>query len=195
MSRLGQFFAGLGWKSFYNGFCRVWKTPKTAEYDGFEVVETTDSVGLLVFNKTDRALVFVSQNRSAAIRPDNPKGEVVEILAGRLDVGICSRGQMVKEALEELGLTVYEHEIIFPNGGFPLAASPGILTEKMVLGYVEVTADRFSAGETFGSDPGEVTRRVQIPVNILESCPFGDMKTWACVQWFIAHQPKKQRRK
>ena len=169
MKSLSEFFMKRGWGLAHRGFARVWLTQHDIGFPGqsFEVVETSDSVALLVFDKTSRELVFVSQKRPAMVRPDNTMGEIVEVLAGRFDVNLSVRALMVKEAKEELGLTISEDEIELLNFARLVALSPGILTEKMYLGYVEVDSSRFATGDTFGSDPGEETKPVRVPVDIL----------------------------
>ncbi len=191
MGKLGNFFLSRGWGLAHRGFCRVWLTQHDLKFPGHEVVETSDSVALLVYDKTNRELVFVKQKRPAMVRFDNDKGITIEVLAGRFDVKLSVRALMVKEAKEELGLTIQEDEITLLNSwGFALALSPGILTEKMYLGYVEVESSRFAKGNTFGADPGEETEPVRVPIDILDETLWGDMKTWALVQWFIAHKLK-----
>jgi hypothetical protein len=47
----------------------------------------------------------------------------------------------VKELKEELGVTATEAEVRVLNDEIPLALSPGVLTERQYLAYVEVTSD------------------------------------------------------
>lgn len=183
-------FLDLGWRKVYDGFAKIWKTPPTAEHGGFEVVESSDSVALLVFDRTRRELIFVEQERLPVISAKN-SSKIVEVLAGRFDITIGVRGLMVKEAKEELGLNINEDDIDILNQGGPLFLSPGILTEKMYLGFVEVSCFQFDDGETFGVDPGEETRRVRVPIGSIDSYNFMDMKTFALVQWFLANKLQK----
>lgn len=187
MGKLSDYFTKRGWGLVHRGFARLWLASEI-DFHGEEVLETSDSVALLVFDKTSRELVFVNQKRPAMVRPENPEAIINEVLAGRFDVKIGVRGLMVKEAKEELGLTVSAEEIELLNNGDPLALSPGILTERMYVGYVEASSARFADGDTFGVDVGEVTRPVRIPVDHLDEVVWDDMKTWALVQWFIANK-------
>ena len=48
----------------------------------------------------------------------------------------------MKELKEELGVTATEDEVHVLNYEIPLALSPGVLTERQYLTFVEVTTDR-----------------------------------------------------
>ena len=94
---------------------------------------------------------------------------------------------MALEVLEETGLKIKPRQIELLNDGCALALSPGILTERMHLGYAEIGADSIAqSGKIFGNaKEGERTTRCLVGVQELRSMIFLDMKTWALVQWFL----------
>ena len=170
----------------YDGFLKVDKVETT---DGpREVVVATDSVAFLVYNKDRDELLFATQERAPMIRPDNPRGTILEVGAGRFDQKIGVRGLVVKELKEELGVTATEAEVQVLNDEIPLALSPGVLTERQYLAYVEVTSDRIDpAKRLYGEHKeGEAITRQFVPVRDTLRIPIHDMKTWALLQWFRA---------
>jgi 8-oxo-dGTP pyrophosphatase MutT (NUDIX family) len=174
---------------------------KTRVYDGFvkvdrvetaaglrEVVVATDSVAFLVYNKDTDELLFATQDRMPMMRPDNPQGTILEVGAGRFDAEIGVRGLVAKELKEELGVTVTEDEVQVLNEGISLALSPGILTERQYLAYVEVTSEQIDpAKRQYGErKEGEIIARRFFPVREISQIHIQDMKTWALLQWFLA---------
>jgi 8-oxo-dGTP pyrophosphatase MutT (NUDIX family) len=174
---------------------------KTRVYDGFvkvdkvdtpvgprEVVFATNSVAFLVYNKDRDELLFATQDRAPMMRPDNPRGTILEVGAGRFDTTIGVKGLVVKELKEELGVTATEAEVQVLNGEIPLALSPGVLTERQYLAYVEVTSDRIDPAKRLYGErkEGEAIARRFIPVREISQTPIYDMKTWVLLQWFRA---------
>lgn len=174
-----------GWRLLYDGFVSLWHVP-VGEGRFHEVVESTDAVALLVYNKTRNTLVFVQQKRPAL-----GNIEILEVMAGRRDVNLSIQALMVKEAQEELGLSIKEKDIELVNCGSGLAMSTGVMTEKIFLGYVEVESSQFSKDEVFQSGPDEVTTRVELGVFVATLFNWEDLKTWALIQWFKANKMKK----
>ncbi len=170
----------------YDGFVKVDKVETTA--GPREVVVATDSVSFLVYNKDRDKLLFAIQDRVPMMRPDNPQGTILEVGAGRFDVQIGVRGLVVKELKEELGVTVAEAEVQVLNDAIPLALSPGVLTERQYLAYVEVTTERIDPAKGLYGErkEGEAIARRFIPVKELSRSQIHDMKTWALLQWFLA---------
>ena len=168
----------------YDGFVKVDKVETSAGLR--EVVFATDSVAFLVYNKDRDELLFATQDRAPMMRPDNPHGTILEVGAGRFDTKIGVRGLVVKELKEELGVTATEDEVQILNDELPLALSPGVLTERQYLAYVEVTDDRIDPAKRLYGEPkeGEAIVRRFIPVRELSQIPVHDMKTWALLQWF-----------
>jgi hypothetical protein len=105
---------------------------------------------------------------------------------------------VVDEALEETGMVISPKQVKLLNRGIPLAASPGFLTERLYLAYVEMdlTAVIANPSGTFGlEEHGERITRVTVSFSYLERMPFADMKTFALVQWFLKEQLRKKGRK
>ena len=152
----------------------------------------TDSVAFLVHNQDTDELLFATQDRAPMMRPDNPTGTILEVAAGRFDTNLGVRGLVVKELKEELGVTADESEIQILNDGIPLALSPGVLTERQYLAYVEVTSDRIDPAKRLYGEraEGEAIARRFIPVKDLARTPIHDMKTWALLQWFLGRNAK-----
>lgn len=125
------------------------------------------------------------------MRADNPQGTILEVGAGRFDIQIGVRGLVVKELKEELGVTATEAEVQVLNDEIPLALSPGVLTERQYLAYVEVTSDRIDPAKRLYGErkEGESIIRRFVPVRELSRVPIHDMKTWALLQWFLARNP------
>lgn len=156
-----------------------------------EVVIATDSVAFLVYNRTDDEVLLVTQDRAPMIRDDNPTGTIMEVGAGRFDKVIGVVGLVKAELHEELGVTnVPDDAIVILNDGIPLALSPGVLTERQYLAFVEVMRDQIdSTKRLYGAaDEREQIERRFIPVSQLVGKVFDDMKTWALVQWFLKNK-------
>jgi 8-oxo-dGTP pyrophosphatase MutT (NUDIX family) len=177
---------------------------KTRVYDGFvkvdkvqtpvgprEVVVATNSVAFLVYNKDTDELLFATQDRAPMMCPDNPRGTLLEVGAGRFDSKIGVRGLVVKELKEELGVTATEAEVRVLNDEIPLALSPGVLTERQYLAYVEVTSNRIDPAKRLYGErkEGEAIARRFVPGRELSQIRIHDMKTWALLQWFRTRHP------
>ena len=175
-------------KIVYDGFAKVIKE------DRIEVVKVTDSVSILIRDKTTDQFVFTLQQRSPMKQKysplSNPEGTMLETPAGRFDINLTVKQLMIKEVKEETGITITEDDIWLLNDGESLACSPGILTEKIFLAYAEVESKNIEKGERiFGvKEEGEIIKRVFIPVKDVKNMFFEDMKTFALVQWFFANK-------
>jgi len=175
-------------ETMFKGFFRVERIT-TDEGLVRDVVLSTDSVNLLVYDKSQDRVLLVKQVRESQIRDDNPKGFITETIAGRFDVDLGVKALAVKEAKEEAGVKVTEDRIVVLNQGVPMALSAGILAERAYLCYVEVTEDDFEQEErSFGTDAGEHVRRVWIPTEELEGYVCEDIRVWAFNQWFLRMQ-------
>jgi 8-oxo-dGTP pyrophosphatase MutT (NUDIX family) len=177
----------------YDGFVKIDKVETSA--GPREVVIATDSVAFLVYNKDRDELLFATQDRAPMIRADNRRGSILEVGAGRFDTKIGVRGLVVKELKEELGVTATEAEVQVLNDEIPLALSPGVLTERQYLAYVEVTSDRIDPTKRLYGErkEGEAIARRFVAVKELSRIQIHDMKTWALLQWFLAVVRKKKR--
>lgn len=165
----------------YRGFLRVVRAE-----NGFEIVEATDSVAILPYDEATNSIVLISEARPAMVSPDNPTGEILSIPAGRFDGNYGVRELMAKELQEEAGISVSESQIEVLNNGKPLALSPGICTEKTYLGFVSVARGQIERKErVFGNaHEGERITRRFVPVRGLPKMVFGNVTTFALVQWF-----------
>lgn len=173
---------------------------RTREYDGWlkldtvitnegrhrEIVVTRDTVAVLIYVPQRKEVVLVQQARLSMIDEKNPDGDFTEVVAGVFDLEIGVKDLMVKEILEETGIRVTSDQIELANNGERLATSPGCLTERMYLGYVEVDIAEIEEDRIFGlAQEGEIIKRLFVPVEELRVMSFQDMKTWALVQWFL----------
>ena len=170
----------------YNGFVKVIK-------DGtFEIVKVTDSIAVLIYDVRTAEFVFVEQYLAPMkynqTKPDNEM--LLEVPAGRFDINLTVKQLIVKEVNEETGITIIEDDVELLNDGEALALSPGVLTEKMFLAYVEIDTENDNLDETkFGNaEEGEKILRIFIPVDRMSRMFFKDMKTFALIQWFMANK-------
>jgi hypothetical protein len=172
----------------YKGFVTVTKTGRK------EVVHTTNSVAFLFADPIRKVVLLISQCREAMVRKGNPKGTIIELPAGRRDLKIGIKGLVVKEALEEIGKRVKSRQVKLLNRGVPLALSPGVLTERMYLAYVETDLRSCikDSSKVYGLKAhDERIRRRVVSFDELEQMTFEDMKTYAIAQWFLKEQLRK----
>ncbi len=175
----------------YRGFVTVTKIGRK------EVVHATNSVAFLFADPIRKVVLLISQCREAMIRRANPEGTIVEVPAGRRDLTIGIKGLVAKEALEEVGKRVKASQVKLLNRGVPLALSPGVLTERMYLAYVETDLQSCikDNSKVYGLEShDERIRRLVVSFDELERMTFEDMKTFALVQWFLMEQLRKEKR-
>lgn len=149
----------------FNGFVKL-ETWEGGQPFVHEVVRTTDSVVGLLVDQTNGRVLLVLQQRAAMIRDDNPDGAIVELAAGRFDVDLGPRALLVKEALEEAGVTLSETDIELVNLGEPMALSAGVLTERCYGGIAFIRPEQVAQGdEGYGIvAEGESIVRVWMPI-------------------------------
>ena len=163
--------------------------------DGVEVVHATDSVAFLIADPRRRVVLLISQERHAMRRRRNWKGMTVEVPAGRRDVKLGVKALIAKEAKEETGMRIGPEQIKLLNRGASLALSPGVLTEKMYLAYVEarIKEPLGKSQKVFGlASEGERITRLVVSYDELRKMVFEDMKTYALVQWFLMNVIQKE---
>lgn len=169
-------------KVVYKGFSVVSKD------DGYEVVEVTDSVGVLIYDVWSQNFIFVRQNRPPMKNKSTPTGRIVEVPAGRFDKKVSLEQLIIDEVWEEVGIKINKSHIQLLNYGHPMALSPGILTERMYLAYVKIEDLRnlkVKEGTTFGvPSEGEETERIFVSKSEAERMGFDDLKTFALVKNF-----------
>lgn len=172
----------------YKGFITVTKIGRK------EVVHATNSVAFLFADSVHKVVILISQVREAMIRKGNPLGTIIEVPAGRRDEKIGVKGLVVKEAREEIGKRITEKQVKLLNRGVPLALSPGIMTERTYLAYVEMDLRSCMKDNSriygLAAHDERITRRV-VSFDELERMTFEDMKTFALVQWFLKESARK----
>jgi hypothetical protein len=150
------------------------------------VVKTTNSIGVLPHVIDRDVVVMANQERDSMCTAENPKGLLEEIPAGRFDYTVSLKDLIVAEIKEEIGATITPADIVLINGGQPLALSPGVLTEEMVLAYVPMMSSQLEDEDRiFGEGGNEAIRRKFIPIASLPNYQVRCMKTFAAVQWFL----------
>lgn len=188
----------------------------------------TDSIGILVFDKSSGCFWFVTQTRAPILLRDHPDfaetfkpmrtwiermkvflGKHIikpffEIAAGRIDKkGYTPEMVVADELKEELLCTITEDQIEWVYGGMPHALSAGVITEMMILAYVEIDhtmIEGFKGSETDFVEPeefaigdkseGEVLWRVRIGLQSIvnDEVAITDMKTRAIVDWWLRNK-------
>lgn len=158
-----------------------------------EVVRKRHAVAFLLYDPAREAVAFVRQPRAPAISEENPEGLVMEAPAGHIESGNI-RAEVVREAKEELGITMREDQVRLLNGGAGLYTSPGWTSEMLILAYAELEPGQCDeTQEWFGlKEEGERTQRIWVPVADLVFMEFEDAKTFALVQGFLAERGQKR---
>lgn len=174
-------------KTVYDGFYKVEKNSD----NGHERVRTTDSVAVIVFNRQSGTSIFVRQCRWPMVSDENPEGEITEVVAGRFDYKVGVEQLVVNELREEAGIEITPDQVKILNGGKPLAASPGILTERIFLAYVEVSLDYVHG--SFGAEgENEQTETTSEFVGQLDRIIYDDLKTFALGMWLLLKRTQKE---
>lgn len=136
----------------------------------YEYLEATDSLAILLYVTDTDQVILVRQHRDAMVRPDNPDGEIVELVAGRFDCHLSPVDLAIKECREEVDVDLRPDQVCFLSEGKPMAVSAGSTNERSYLGIGFITSDqispdRASFGET-GTDE-QITRlicgRTEVP--------------------------------
>lgn len=173
-------FVKAGFKLVYVGFVKVWRSKA-----GFEIVQPTDAISLLVYVKDKKLIVFVEQERLPMMGTVNVDsfGHTLELIAGRLDKPGVSFVDIARaEAKEEAGVTVEKVHLM--NEGKPLALSPGVSTERCYIAYAVVDSSQLEGSTRYGSEDGEQTIRTLIPIGRLPRS-FDSAVTMASVVTFL----------
>ncbi len=176
---------GEGKRTLYKGFLTVEKDLET----GYEIINATDSIAVLIHVVDQRTVILISQPRTPMKTKENPEGISHEMPAGRFDIEIGTKALMVKEVWEEARAKITEDAIFLLNDGKPVSLSPGILTEVMYLGYAEITSlqmEEVPEGMLLGlaEEHEKITRKL-IPIHELRSMVFDNMTAMLLVQWFL----------
>ena len=170
-------------KVLHDGFFRVLKvfTP----YGMREVVRATNSASLLLHDKTRNIVLLITQPHAALACEGNPQGHIIEAIAGRFDCDLSPKALIVKEALEEAGVTITEDDVEFLNNGEPMALSAGITNEVSYLAYAEITSEMVEQSERiFGvRKEGEHIIRIWMSVDDFLNHTCQCVKLFAYQQW------------
>ncbi len=165
--------------TLYTGFVSLEAWARGNETKPILVVRSTDSCSGLLYDRPRNRVLLVRQNRAPMVRDDNPDGSIVELVAGRFDRAVGPKALFVAEAKEEAGANITEEDVELLNGGRPMAPSPGILTERCTLAFVEIREEHLDAGETFGvAAEHEVTNREWMSVQGFLSGPHDDLRVY-----------------
>ena len=162
-----------------------------------EVVHRRNAVAFLLYDPARDAVALVRQPRVTAISKKNPEGLVTEVPAGCLESTDIEE-EVIREAQEELGISLRKDQVFLLNGGAGLYTSPGWTTEMMILAFATLEPGQCDeTHEHFGlQEEGESTQRIWVPVEIFASMEFEDVKTFALVRWFLSvHMERKPEEK
>ncbi len=107
-----------------------------------EVLEARDSVAALVYVADRDEVLLVEQTRVPAHSATNPHGQIVELVAGRIDKSLSLDEILLEELIEELGVTATADNIQWMNQREPVTLSAGTITEKAYVAYVEVNSSQ-----------------------------------------------------
>jgi hypothetical protein len=175
----------------HDGFVRVETWDVGGDFP-IEVIRTTDSVSGVLVDIVRKRVLLVSQCRVPMITDDNPTGFMVESVAGRFDVDLGPKQLLIKEALEEAGVTITEDDVHIMNGGVPMSLSAGILTERCYGAVAVIKPEMVKPGDTGRGvkEEGEDIDRVWIPFHtfIHPETIHASWRTWAFAQHLRANQ-------
>lgn len=151
-----------------------------------EVMRTTDSICVLVYDKPRDRIILVRQPRQSMVWDDNSQGLITESIAGRFDTKISVEELIVKELREEIGATIRGDQIRLLNSGHPMAVSAGAITEKTYLALVELEAGQLEETEReFTADKeDERISRVYLYISEIGKYICEDVRVFALLQYF-----------
>jgi len=177
-----------GWELVYKGFCQVWKIPFGKGQR--TVVESTDSLNLLVYVKDREQVLLLGQPRPGKLFLEGGDGESVANIAGRFDKGQNPVELAINEAKEEAGITIRPDQVEFLNNGSMMYLSPGLITERVILAYAEVAADQIDPNErTFGVEgEDEQTTRVWVTLDEFQTMVCDDVRLFTLREWFFRNK-------
>ncbi|MDX1684290.1 MAG: NUDIX domain-containing protein [Saprospiraceae bacterium] len=152
-----------------------------------EILETGDSVALVLYEKDTGTLLFTEQFRPAITVHDNDW--LLEIVAGRIEEGESPKKTIRREAEEEIG---YRLDNLQSIGTFYM--SPGTSDERIHIYYAEVNSeDRIHQGGGSTQEDEDI-RLVKLNADqikeMLISRQIIDAKTMIGLQWFLIEHSK-----
>jgi len=153
------------------------------------VIKSTDSVAALFYLRDLDQVVLAKEHRAALEDEFTPDGMSYGTVAGRFDLEIGVTGLVVKEADEEIGAQIMEHDVILLNHGRPLGKNPGLNTERTFLAIVVIDSEQLRDGLVFGAaDEGERIERSLVSIADLEEMVYDDLTLWGLCQFLQLHR-------
>jgi len=127
----------------------------------WEIIKSSDSVAILIYNKSNDSFVCVRQFRAPVFLNNKTNGVTLELCAGILDKDLSLEEIASEEILEETGFKVAANEIEKITSFYTSVGSSGA---KQHLYYCEVdNSKRVSSGG--GVEGEELIEVVEVPVD------------------------------
>lgn len=150
-----------------------------------DVVRAGDVVGVLAVDVARDEVVLIRQFRLAA-HLANGNGDMIEIVAGRVDPGEEPRAAARRECLEEIGLKPRSLVELFD-----FLPTPGLTDERIILFIALIDAEKLPArGGLLHED--EDTRPMRVTIDdALEALRLGQVKnalTIMALQWLAINR-------
>jgi len=141
------------------------------EDKSWEIVEASDSVAILIYNKDSDSFVCVKQFRPPVyVRDKNTNGVTLELCAGILDKNISLEQTASEEILEECGFKVEPKELIKITSFY---TSVGFAGAKQTLFFAQVSEScRVSNGGGVAGE--EMIEVVEIPLSKAQKVMFDE---------------------
>lgn len=146
-----------------------------------------DSVAAIIYNTTNRTIIFVKQFRYPTFTKDQDNAWSLEIVAGIIEEDKAPEDTMIKEIMEETGYRAHHLKPIFSF--YP---SPGGSNEKIFLFFAKVDQkDHIHTGGGLINE-GENIQLLEVPLKevfkMLDSGEIIDAKTIIALQWLKTRQ-------
>lgn len=152
-----------------------------------EIANTTDSVAILLFDRTENEIVLCEQFRFATFANGRRKGWILETFVGNIENDETADKSVVRDVAEDLGITL---DSVTPIATFFCA--PDRLTQRIFLYYAEGHCRR----QREDDDEDEDIRLYRIrPRKFFEKLArgeFEDPKVVVAGQWMQAQRAEKE---
>lgn len=177
-----------GCNLLYDGFCKVWSM--LARGKPWTVVQSNDSLNLLIFVRGRDRFLLLRQPRPGKIFLEGGDGKTVSTVAGRFDKNKTPGELAIAEAWEEAGVRVRPEQVDLLNMGRWFYLSPGMNTERAILAYAEVTSDQVEDGEHLRSaeSEDEQCERVWMTREQFYSYHCEDIRLFAFREWWFRNE-------
>lgn len=174
----------------YDGFCCVWKFLITGWQWPRTVVESTDSLNILIYVVDQQRVLLLIEPRPGKIFLEGGDGKIVANIAGRFDGKEGPAALAIKEAKEEAGVTLRDDQVEFLNNGQFMYLSPGLITERAILAYAEVASGQIDPNErSFGAEgEDEQITRVWMTLDKFRTMICDDVRLFALREWFFRNK-------